>query len=50
VKVKDIAIINIVLGVLIIPSFMCPTWCPAILLGALVLAFGIVLLVAPKKK
>jgi uncharacterized membrane protein HdeD (DUF308 family) len=48
-KVKTIAIINIVLGVLIIASFMCPTWCPAILFGALVLAFGIVLLVKPKK-
>jgi hypothetical protein len=50
VKVKTIAIINIVLGVLIIPAFLCPTCCPAILFGALVLAFGIVLLVAPKKK
>ena len=48
-KVKTIAIINIVLGVLVIASFMCPTCCPAILFGALVLAFGIVLLVKPKK-
>jgi uncharacterized membrane protein HdeD (DUF308 family) len=50
VKVKTVAIINIVLGVLVMASFMCPTWCPALLFGALVLAFGIVLLVAPKKK
>ncbi len=48
-KVKTIAIINIVLGVLVIASFMCPTCCPEILFGALVLAFGIVLLVKPKK-
>jgi uncharacterized membrane protein HdeD (DUF308 family) len=49
-KVKTIAIINIVLGVLIIASFMCPSLCSSILFGALVLAFGIVLLVKPKKK
>jgi uncharacterized membrane protein HdeD (DUF308 family) len=48
-KVKTIAIINIILGVLVIASFTCPTCCPAILFGALVLAFGIVLLVKPKK-
>jgi hypothetical protein len=38
------------LGALTIPAFLCPTCCPTILFGALVLAFGIVLLVAPKKK
>jgi len=47
-KVKTIAIIEIVLGALTISSFMCPPPCSKILLGALVLAFGIVLLVKPK--
>jgi len=48
-KVKTVAIINIVLGVLVIAAFMCPSLYSNIVLGALVLAFGIVLLVKPKK-
>ena len=47
-KVKTIAIIEIVLGALVIASIACPTTCPRILFGALVLIFGIVLLVKPK--
>jgi uncharacterized membrane protein HdeD (DUF308 family) len=47
-KVKTVAIIEIVLGVLVIASFICPSMWSNIVLGALVLIFGIVLLVKPK--
>jgi len=47
-KIRTVAIIEIVLGALVIASFICPSPLSKIVLGALVLAFGIVLLVAPK--
>jgi len=47
-KVKTVAIIEIVLGALTITTFMCPPPCSKIILGALVLLFGVVLLVKPK--
>ncbi|MFC1931792.1 hypothetical protein ACFLXJ_06310 [Chloroflexota bacterium] len=47
-KVKTVAIIEIVLGVLVIAAFTCSSIYANIVLGALVLAFGIVLLVRPK--
>ena len=47
-KVKTVAIIEIVLGVLVVASFVCSSIWSSIVLGALVLAFGVVLLVKPK--
>jgi len=47
-KVKTVAIIEIVLGALVIASFVCTSPLSEIVLGALVLAFAIVLLVKPK--
>ncbi len=47
-KVKTIALIEIVLGVLIIAAGICPSLWSDIVLGVLVLAFGVVLLVKPK--
>lgn len=47
-KVKTVAIIEIVLGALVVASFICPAPCSKILFGSLVLAFGVVLLVKPK--
>ena len=47
-KVKTVAIIEIVLGALTIGAFTCSSIYSDIVLGALVLAFGVVLLVRPK--
>ena len=47
-KVKTVAIIEIVLGVIIIASYVCPSLWSNIILGVLVLAFGVVLLLKPK--
>jgi hypothetical protein len=47
-KVKTVAIAEIVLGALVIASFICPSLWSNIGLGVLVLAFGVVLLVKPK--
>jgi hypothetical protein len=44
---KHLAIIEIVLGALVIAAFMCPSSLSNIVLGAMVIAFGIVLLVRP---
>jgi len=47
-KVKTVAIIEIILGALMIgASFLCPSLYSGIVLGALVLIFGIVLLAKP---
>lgn len=45
--VKHIAIIEIVLGALIMGAFMCPSPVANIVLGAMVLGFGVGLLVHP---
>ncbi len=47
-KVKTVAIIEIVLGALTIAAFPCPAPCSNIVCGVLVLGFGVVLLVKPK--
>ncbi len=47
-KVKTVAIIEIVLGALTIAAYICPAIWANIVLGALVLAFGAVLLLKPK--
>ena len=46
--IKTVAIIEIILGAVVIASFMCPSMWSNIVLGALVLVFGIVLLVSPR--
>ena len=50
---RHLAIAEIVLGVLVIAAFMCPSFLSNIILGAMVVGFGIALLVHPihrKKK
>ncbi|MFC1956989.1 hypothetical protein ACFLVY_01655 [Chloroflexota bacterium] len=43
-KVKNAAKATIVLGSLTIASLVCPTPCPHIIFGVLIVSFGIVLL------
>ena len=47
-KVKTVAIIEIILGALTIAAFACYSPLSNIVLGVLILAFGVVLLVKPK--
>ena len=44
-KVKKAARAIIVLGSLAIASFVCPSPCPHIIFGTMIVAFGIVLLI-----
>lgn len=44
---KHLAIIEIVLGALVIAAFMCPSFIANIVLWAMVMGFGIALLVHP---